>query len=153
MVAFVRGKWFLFLAVVLLVPVSLVLASCTGSEGPEGPAGEQGPQGEPAAATVFTLKLDSNEPGCGGVCHEALAPHIQPPTGAYTLAYEANHAWEGHGFDALGELLTLNDCLQCHAVGTGDRAGEGNVASKALRDIVHRVHLTSEHFQIELDGE
>jgi hypothetical protein len=29
----------------------------------------------------------------------------------------------------------------------------GNVAPNALRDIVHRVHLTSPHFQIELEEE
>ncbi len=148
---------------VLLLALVFVMASCTGDEGSAGPpgpagtlgpAGPAGPPGETAAVTRFAIKVDPNEPGCGGVCHHELASYIQPnPEGKYTLAYEANHAWEGHGFDPLGELLTLNDCLACHAVGTGDRAGKGNVAPGALREIVHRVHLTSPHFQIELDEE
>ncbi len=109
---------------------------------------------ESAAPPTFAIKFDADEPGCGGACHEQLAPWIQPnPEGKYTLAYEANQAYAEHGFDPQGKLLTLNDCLACHAVGTGDRAGKGNVSSKSLRDIVHRVHPTSEHFTVELEGE
>lgn len=144
--------------VLLLVPL---LVACQGPAGETGPAGKQGPPGPPgptgesAAAPTFAIKFDPSEPGCGGACHEALASHIDPnPEGKYTLAYEANHAWAGHNFDALGELKTLSDCLECHAVGAGDRAGMGNVSSKSLRDIVHRVHLSSPHFEaVQLDPE
>jgi hypothetical protein len=143
--------------VLLLVPL---LVACQGSTGETGPAGKQGPPGPPgpagesATTPTFAIKFDPGEPGCGGACHEALASHIDPnPEGKYTLAYEANHAWAGHNFDPLGELKTLSDCLECHAVGAGDRAGMGNVSSKSLRDIVHRVHLTSPHFTVELAGE
>ncbi len=142
------------LAVVLLT--ALILTGCTGGRpgetgpaGPTGAIGPQGPSGEPASITpTFAIKFDPSEPGCGGVCHEAVASYIDPnPEGKYTLAYEANHAYAGHDFDPLGELKTLSDCLACHAVGTGDREGKGTVASKALRDIVHRVHLSSPHFE------
>ncbi len=142
----------------LVMTLVVIAVGCAGSAGPAGqagPAGSPGPAGPPgevAAVPTFALSLDANEPGCGGVCHEAVAPYIVPnPEGKYTLAYEANHAWAGHGFDPLGELQTLDDCLACHAVGTGDRAGKGNVSSKSLRDIVHKVHITSPHFTVELD--
>jgi cytochrome c2 len=152
-------KWWGIWLVIVLVLVPLLVA-CEGPPGPAGPPGKQGPPGppgtvgEPAATPTFALKFDPDKPGCGGVCHEVLASHVEPnPEGKYTLAYEANHAWKGHNFDPLGELKTLNDCLQCHAVGTGDRAGMGVVSAKSLRDIVHRVHLTSPHFTVELEGE
>ncbi len=126
-----------------------------GPAGPAGSAGSAGPPGDAATVPTFAIKFDPNDPGCGGVCHEAVAPYIQPnPEGKYTLAYEANHAWAGHGFDPLGELLTLSDCLACHAVGAGDREGKGNVSSTTLRDIAHKVHLSSPHFEAaQLDPE
>ncbi len=144
------------LGVFLLVGLLLVSAcqGAAGPQGPQGPAGAPGPPGEAAVSPTFAIKLDPNKPGCGGVCHEAVAPYIQPnPEGKYTLAYEANQAYAGHNFDPLGELKTLNDCLACHAVGTGEREGKGVVAPKALRDIVHRVHLSSPHFTVTLEGE
>ena len=147
--------------VLILVVFGVGCQGAPGETGPQGPpgsagaAGTAGPAGEPATATVFALRFDSSQPGCGGVCHEAAAPYIQPnPEGKYTLAYEANHAWVGHDFDPLGELKTLDDCLGCHAVGTGDRDGKGNVSSKSLRDIVHKVHVSSPHFEAaQLDPE
>ena len=146
----------LTLLVALLVPI--IIAGCAGAPGSQGPSGSQGPAGpagpagSAAAVPTFSLSLDPNEPGCGGVCHEVVAPYIQPnPLGQYTLAYEANHAWAGHGFDALGKLQTLNDCLACHAVGAD---GKGNAAPVSLRDIVHKVHLSSPHFEAaQLDPE
>ncbi len=136
------------LAVVLVVGLVVVVAGCAGPEGP------QGPTGDVTTVPTFAIKFDSDKPGCGGVCHEVVATHIDPnPEGKYTLAYEANHAWAGHAFDPLGKLLTLNDCLACHAVGIGDRAGKGSMAPETLREIVHRVHLTSSHFTVELEGE
>ena len=143
------------IGVVLVLLMTTFIVGCqgpageTGSTGPQGSTGSQGPQGEPAVTPTFAIRLDANEPGCGGACHEQVAPYIDPnPEGKYTLAYEANHAWAGHGFDAAeGSLLTLNDCLACHAVGTGDREGKGTVASATLRYIVHKVHLSSPHFE------
>lgn len=150
-------KWW---GIGLMMVLALLLVSCQGPAGPAGPPGRQGPpgppgaQGEPAPVPVFALKLDASEPGCGGVCHEKPAPGIDPnPEGKYTLTYEANNAWAGHRFDPLGEPKTLNDCLECHAVGTGERAGKGVVSSESLRTIVHRVHLTSPHFTVALEGE
>ncbi len=147
--------WGIIGVVVMLIIPAVGCAGAPGPQGTQGPAGPPGPQGAAAAVPTFALSFDPNAPGCGGVCHEAVAPYIQPnPEGKYTLAYEANHAWAGHGFDPLGELQTLNDCLACHAVGTGDREGKGNVSSKALRDIVHKVHLSSPHFEaVQLDPE
>lgn len=131
----------------LVVALVIIAAGCAGTQGPAGPTGPAGAPGEPAVTTAFALSLDPNEPGCGGVCHEVVLPIPDNVEGKYTLAYEANHAWADHGFDPLGELKTLNDCLECHAVGTGDRAGKGNVSPKSLRDIVHKIHLSSPHFE------
>lgn len=132
-------------------------AGSTGPVGSAGPAGPAGAAGDTAAVPGFAISFDPDKPGCGGMCHEVVsqAPYLQPNTeGKYALAYEANHAWAGHDFDPLGDLQTLNDCLACHAVGTGDRAGKGNISSKSLRDIVHRVHLSSPHFEaVQLDPE
>ena len=104
--------------------------------------------------TTFALKLDGGKPACEVMCHNEPVPFIDPnPEGMYTLAYEANHAWEGHGFDALGTPKTLDDCLACHAVGTDDRVGQGNIAPKSLRDIVHPPHVGSPHFAVMLEGD
>ncbi len=152
----IRGnlRWYVAIGVLLMLGVLVVFgAACQGPPGPAGPTGPQGTagsQGDVATVPTFALNFDPNEPGCGGVCHEAVsqAPYLQPNIeGKYTLAYEANHAYAGHNFDPLGELKTLNDCLACHAVGTGEREGKGNVSSVALRDIVHKVHLSSPHFE------
>ncbi len=155
-------RWGVIIGVVAIL--AILVAGCAGPAGEAGPPGAQGPSGasgtqgaqgspgEPAALTpTFALKFDADKPGCGGVCHEVVsqAPHLQPNVeGKYTLAYEAKHAdAEAHDFDPLGELKTLNDCLECHAVGTGDREGMGNIASKSLRETVHKVHLSSPHFE------
>ena len=151
--------WYGAIALGVLVLGIIFISGCAGAPGPAGPAGPAGSAGasgpagaagDVAAVPTFALSFEGDQPGCGNVCHEVVsdAPYLQPNTeGQYTLAYEANHAWAGHGFDALGKLLTLNDCLECHAVGTGDRAGKGNVSSASLRDIVHKVHLSSPHFE------
>ncbi len=134
-------------AIGLVVVLTFVVAACAGPAGPAGPAGSAGPAGKPATTPMFAVKFDPNKPGCGGVCHEVVsqAPYLQPNIeGKYALAYEANHAFKGHDFDPLGELKTLNDCLACHAVGAD---GKGNMASKSLREIVHKVHLSSPHFE------
>ncbi len=135
----------------LVVILLVLIIGCQGSPGEQGPAG---PPGDVATVPTFAIKFDPDKPGCGGVCHEEVAPYIQPnPEGKYTLAYEANHAYAGHNFDPLGELKTLNDCLACHAVGTGARAGKGTVAPTALRDIVHPRHVGSPHFTVTLEGD
>lgn len=125
--------------------VAIVAGGCAGPQGPVGPPGAPGPAGPvgpPGKVPQFTLNLDPNKPGCGGLCHEKVV--VPGPEGKYTLAYEANHAYPGHKFDPQAKLLTLNDCLKCHAVGPDGK--KGTVASKPLRDIVHEVHLNSEHF-------
>ncbi len=123
----------------MLIPVALITISCAGSAGPA----------ESTDPAVFGIKDGGSV--CT-TCHE-LASYVDPPDGRYTLAYEANHGWEGHGFDPLDESKTIDDCQECHAVGTGDRAGKGTVASVSLREIVHPVHVGSPHFTVLLEGD
>ena len=160
-----RRLWGISITLAALLPVIILTTSCAGPPGtagsagptgPSGPAGTDGatgpagPPGESAAtAAVFGMKDG------GAVCNtcHALAEYVQPPDGRYTLAYEANHGYGGHDFDPLDESKTIDDCLACHAVGTGDRAGKGNVASISLREIVHPVHVGSPHFTVLLEGD
>ena len=146
-------KWWVISG--MLIAVVLITIGCAGSAGPAGPAGSvgpagpQGPPGESATTAVFGIK----DGGAVCITCHVLAPHVQPPDGSYTLAYEANHGWEGHGFDSLDESKTIGDCLVCHAVGTGDRAGKGTMAPISLREIVHPVHVGSPHFAVLLEGD
>ncbi|MHB0987998.1 MAG: hypothetical protein ACYC3P_04935, partial [Bellilinea sp.] len=43
-------------------------------------------------------------------------------------------------------------CLQCHAAGSGDRAGMGVIAPLSLRDIVHPAHMASQYFKLHYGG-
>lgn len=85
------------------------------------------------------------------------------PDGRYTLPYEAKERAElrggGHPGVALdGTSIKPTDevgpevCLQCHAPGTGDREGKGNIAPWALRDIVHPAHMFSNGFKNTYGG-
>lgn len=66
-------------------------------------------------------------------------------TGAVTIAYEALHRG-GPNHPQIAFDTTVQQCLGCHAPGTGERENMGVVAPKMLRDIVHPVHLNSPGF-------
>ncbi len=141
-------------AIGLVAMLAIIVAGCSGPEGAQGPRGPQGTPGDVATVPTFAIKLEDGKPACERMCHNAPVPFIEPnPEGKYTLAYEANSNYAGHNFDPLGEPKTLNDCLACHAVGTGARAGKGSVAPKSLRDIVHPRHVGSPHFMVMLEGD
>ncbi len=162
----------------LLLAGLLLLAACQGaigqpgSAGPAGPAGPQGPIGpgldeeqaaslEAAGALAASIPfpaLEQQSRGCPA-CH-VLA---DPATGKYTLAYEAHERVEARGREhpsvapdgtslAVTEEVNVQTCLQCHAPGTGDRAGMGVVAPLALRDIVHPAHMGSQYFKLHYGG-
>ncbi len=94
-----------------------------------------------------------------------LACHVlaNPTTGAYTLSFEAHErqavkgethpdvAPDGTSMKAT-DVNTPDTCLQCHAPGTGDRLGRGNIAPRMLRDIVHPAHMFSTTFKEHYGG-
>ncbi|MHB1131073.1 MAG: hypothetical protein ACYC4L_01660 [Chloroflexota bacterium] len=91
-------------------------------------------------------------------CHVKVAPD-----GRYTLAHEAKVRAEAGGGThptqspsgisiAATEQTSIAPCLECHAPGTGARAGKGVIAPLALRDIVHPAHMFSETFKEHYAG-
>jgi hypothetical protein len=163
-------------AVGILAAFFLVLAACTGDAGPAGPVGPPGPAGPvgpegPAgpgfteeqieqldAAFALTQPLEEINRGCPA-CHVL----VDEETGRYTLAFEAHERAEaaggGHPKEAPDgtsitptDEVSVNVCLQCHAAGTGDRAGKGVIAPLALRDIVHPAHNYSTAFKGHYGG-
>ncbi len=139
--------------IIFLLAGPLLVSACQGATGSEGAQGPPGPPGNVATVPTFAMKLYDGKPACEVMCHNAPAPIPDNVEGKYTLAYEANSHYAGHNFDPLGEPKILNDCLACHAVGTGARAGKGVVAPKSLRDIVHPRHVGSPHFMVMLEGD
>jgi hypothetical protein len=116
---------------------------------------------EQAVALEFAGVLAANVPfpalevvnrGCP-TCHVL----VDPETGAFTLAYEAFERAEARGgehpsvFEPTDEV-NVTTCLSCHAAGTGERQGKGNVAPWSLRDIVHPAHMTSQFFKLHYGG-
>ncbi|MHB8868797.1 MAG: S-layer homology domain-containing protein [Thermoleophilia bacterium] len=71
--------------------------------------------------------------------------------GNYTLKHEAVSRG-GAVHESLADDADINACLICHAPGTGDREGKGNVAPLSLRDIVHPAHMTSKIFTGHYQG-
>ncbi|MGD2155394.1 MAG: c-type cytochrome [Anaerolineales bacterium] len=149
-----------------------------GPQGPQGPAGPQGPPGEEGppgpglteeqvealesagalAASVPFPALEEQHRGCPS-CHVL----VDEETGQYTLPYEAHERAEARGHQhpeiapdgtslAVTEEVNVTVCLQCHAPGTGDRAGKGVIAPLALRDIVHPAHMSSQFFKLHYGG-
>lgn len=164
----------------MLILATLVLAACAGSEGSEGPQGPQGPAGPQGAegppgteltedqltaietagglAGIQFPGLDEVRRGCPA-CHEL----VDEETGGYTLPYEAHERAEARGEEhpetapdgtslAATEEVNVTTCLQCHAAGTGDRAGKGVIAPLSLRDIVHPAHMYSQWFKLHYGG-
>jgi hypothetical protein len=102
--------------------------------------------------------LDEVRRGCPA-CHVL----VDEETGQYTLPYEAHERAEARGEEhpetapdgtslAATEEVNVTTCLQCHAAGTGDRAGKGVIAPLALRDIVHPAHMYSQWFKLHYGG-
>lgn len=148
-----------------------------GPQGPAGPAGPVGPAGPEGAAgagltedqtkaleTAGTLTgisfpaVDEARRGCPA-CHLL----VDQETGKYTLPYEAMERAEARGEEhpetapdgtAIGpkDDVSVTVCLQCHAPGSGDRAGMGVVAPLSLRDIVHPAHMGSQYFKLHYGG-
>jgi mono/diheme cytochrome c family protein len=146
-----------------------------GPEGPEGPAGPQGPPGPPGSALTDeqTQSLESAAALSEAVPYPSLedvrrgcpACHVlvDPETGQFTLPYEAHERAEARGRQhpavaldgtslEVTEEANVITCLQCHAPGTGSRAGLGTVAPLALRDIVHPAHMSSQIFKLHYGG-
>lgn len=86
-----------------------------------------------------TVAIDTPKRGCTS-CHALRDEN----TGAVTIAYEAKVRAANH--PKLEWSTTVEQCLGCHAPGTGDREGMGVVAPKMLRDIVHPAHMNSSSF-------
>ncbi len=145
-----------------------------GPQGPAGPAGPAGPEGPAGAGLTVTQTntldnaaklagiqfpaLDEVRRGCPA-CH-AL---IDAQTGKYTLSFEAHERVEVRGGEhpsvapdgtPIGptDAPSVTVCLQCHAAGTGARAGKGVVAPLSLRDIVHPAHMNSQYFKLHYGG-
>ncbi len=145
-----------------------------GPQGPAGPAGAQGPEGssgteltEDQLAALETAGglagiqfpgIDEVRRGCPA-CHEL----VDEETGGYTLPFEAHERAEARGEEhpetapdgtslAATEEVNVTTCLQCHAAGTGDRAGQGVIAPLSLRDIVHPAHMYSSWFKLHYGG-
>jgi hypothetical protein len=88
---------------------------------------------------------------------------VDEETGAYTLPFEAHERAEARGEEhpevapdgtslAATEEIRVTVCLQCHAAGTGDREGKGEIAPLSLRDIVHPAHMGSQIFKLHYGG-
>lgn len=88
---------------------------------------------------------------------------VNPDDGRYTLAYEGKVRAEAAGgthptMSPSGVSIKPTDqtgiepCLECHAPGTGARAGMGVIAPLALRDIVHPAHMFSNGFKNNYNG-
>ena len=173
------SKKIIILITMLLFGV-LFVAACAGAAGPQGPQGPQGPAGpagsEGTGGTGLTVTqtqaldtaanlaaiqfpvLDEVRRGCPA-CHVL----VDPETGRYTLPFEAHERAEVRGGEhptvapdgtPIGPTddVKVTVCLQCHAAGTGARAGMGVVAPLSLRDIVHPAHMNSQYFKLHYGG-
>jgi len=145
-----------------------------GPQGPAGPAGAQGPDGssgtelteDQLAALENAGNLSGIQfPGLDEVRRGCPACHVlvDEETGGYTLPFEAHERAEARGEEhpevapdgtslAVTEEVKVTTCLQCHAAGTGDRAGKGVIAPLSLRDIVHPAHMYSQWFKLHYGG-
>jgi len=148
-----------------------------GEPGPAGPAGSAGPAGPagPVGASLTMTEtqalekagslaaiqfpvLDEVRRGCPA-CHVL----VDPETGGYTLPFEAEERAKARGEEhpqtapdgtsiKPTDDVSVTVCLQCHASGSGDRAGMGVIAPLSLRDIVHPAHMSSQYFKLHYGG-
>ncbi len=151
-----------------------------GPAGPAGAQGPKGDTGAAATSTLTitqTNELSSTIATAsrlgmvafpaveGGVRRGCPACHtvVDPATGKYTLSYEAIERVKAMGGEhpttapdgtKMGPTddVSVNVCLQCHASGTGDRFGKGNIAPLSLRDILHPAHMSSPIFTLHYAG-
>ncbi len=158
-------SFLLLLLVFILISSSLATGAPPGQDATPGPSGSGLTEEQQAALeTAGRLSgiqfpaLDEVRRGCPA-CH-AL---IDAETGKYTLAFEAHERAEARGDEhpdvaPSGTSITSKDdvsvtvCLECHAAGTGDRAGRGVIAPLSLRDIVHPAHMNSQYFKLHYGG-
>lgn len=148
--------------IIVLSLIVILLSACQGAIGPQGPTGPAGALTEEQAATLEKAgglaeavpfpALEHVSRGCPA-CHVLVDPEV----GSYTLAYEAFERAEARGnehpavFEPTDEV-NVTTCLTCHAAGTGEREGMGNVAPLSLRDIVHPAHMGSQYFKLHYGG-
>ena len=153
-------------------------AGPAGAQGPAGPAGSGGAAGKDGTGASLTITqtgalqyatvisntvplpvLDAQRRGCPA-CHTL----VDKATGKYTLSFEAHERAEARGLKhpdtapdgtsiASTSDVSVKVCFQCHASGTGARAGMGNIAPLSLRDIVHPAHMTSQTFKLHYGGD
>lgn len=122
-------------AIVRLADRGIILGHADGTFGPEEfvtraqAATFLDREAQEAAAPVDALR------GCPD-CH----------VGPYSLKHEAVSRGGTTAHEGLRDDSDINICLACHAPGTGDRMGMGNVAPLSLRDIVHPAHMSSKIF-------
>lgn len=174
-------KLILITALVVLAALALAAcAGAEGSEGPQGPQGPAGPAGAQGSEGAPGTELTEDQtaaletagilagiqfPGLDEVLRGCPACHVlvDEETGGYTLPFEAHERAEARGEEhpevapdgtslAATEEVSVTTCLQCHAAGTGDRAGKGVIAPLALRDIVHPAHMYSQWFKLHYGG-
>jgi thiosulfate dehydrogenase len=173
------SKKILFI-ITMIVAGGLLFAACAGAAGPAGPQGPQGLAGQPgpegpagAGLTITQTNTLDNAAKLAGIQFPALdevrrgcpACHVlvDKEKGNYTLPYEAHERAEARGNEhpdtapdgtslAPTEEINVTTCLQCHAPGTGDRAGKGIIAPLSLRDIVHPAHMNSQYFKLHYGG-
>ena len=151
-------------------------AGAAGPAGPQGAKGDTGPAGPAGTTITMTEELSSTiatATRLGSLSYPALsevrrgcpACHvlIDNATGKYTLPYEAEERAKARGAEhptvapdgtKIGPTddVSVNVCLQCHAAGTGDRLGKGNIAPLSLRDILHPAHMSSPTFTLHYGG-
>lgn len=176
-----KQRYLLMIALFILAGLVLsACAGAEGPEGPQGPQGPAGPAGAQGAPGSPGTELTEDQvtaldtavnlagiqfPGLDEVRRGCPACHVlvDEETGAYTLPFEAHERAEARGEEhpevapdgtslAPTEDVKVTTCLQCHAAGSGDRAGKGVIAPLSLRDIVHPAHMYSQWFKLHYGG-
>ena len=107
----------------------------------------------PSTGSVLSNDVAFSEVVVDGPKRGCTACHVlrDQNTGSVTIAYEAMLRG-GPNHPKLDFGTTVDQCLACHAPGTGERENMGVVAPKMLRDIVHPVHLNSPGFTTTYKG-
>lgn len=154
-------KFLLLLGGILLL---LLLASCAPAATPTIPPPTP-TEGAPPAPETPTEEAAPPEEEAQPPARGCLACHVlvDPESGRYTLSWEAAARAQARGLShpttaldgismAVTEAVGVEVCLQCHGVGTGDREGWGDLATRSLMDIVHPAHMFSAIFAEEFAG-
>ncbi|MDO8692299.1 MAG: hypothetical protein Q7R39_20195 [Dehalococcoidia bacterium] len=165
----VQGTKAVFLGSSIAASSSATISYAVTVTGGEEGAGS-GTLGDAAAWVHVLTPVDataSSAPATGVSINDAdtprrgcLACHVAP----YTLPKEAVDRAQARGLshpqiapDGTSmkptDLVGPEVCLECHAPGTGGRAGMGNIAPLSLRDIVHPAHMFSTTFKEHYAGQ